>query len=175
MPIYSRTVIEEVIATHSVLRTHFDLASYSEPIQLVFRLPDSVVEVEDIQDLSEAQQDAMLERWLDEEKGQPLSLSKPLRFRIHQRSKESLQFTQINHHALLDGWSVASLHAEIFRRYLSALKGNQTPIQYGKSSFRDFVGLERQTLRSKEAREYWERRRSDFTADGDAVESSWKC
>ena len=51
----------------------------------------------------------------------------PMRVLLHRRSEESFQFTLSFHHALLDGWSVASLLTELFGRYHAHLKGAAAP------------------------------------------------
>ena len=45
-----------------------------------------------------------------------------IRFRLHRRSRESFQFSKIEHHAILDGWSEALLLTEMFGRYYSHLE-----------------------------------------------------
>jgi amino acid adenylation domain-containing protein len=159
-----RRVIEETLARHAILRTSFDLANYSEPLQLVHRKSDLSVEVDDIAELSEPQQEERLKVWLEAEKKQAFDLSRAglLRFRIHRRSAQAFQFTMSSHHAIEDGWSGASLLTEIFSSYFGALQGQESAISSPRSSFRDFVSLERQTLDWKPAREYWSRQLAEI-------------
>jgi NRPS condensation-like uncharacterized protein len=45
-----------------------------------------------------------------------------LRFQVYRRSEQTFQFTLSFHHAILDGWSVATMLTELFRSYLSVVK-----------------------------------------------------
>ena len=80
-----------------------------------------------------------------------------LRIQLHLRTDETFQFSLSFHHAILDGWSVASMLTELFRDYLSSLAGSSDDFAAAPPSieFRDFVALERQALSSVEARSYW--------------------
>src|SRR5262249_37331995 len=63
------------------------------------------------------------------------------------------------HHAILDGWSVASMLTELFQIY-SALLDEESSVTEPLSivTFRDFVALEREALKSEEGRSYWSRK-----------------
>ena len=83
---------------------------------------------------------------------------------VHRRSEESFQVTMTEHHAILDGWSVASLLTEFFEDYLALLDhegGVSAPPP--AALFRDFVALEQQALASREAADYWRRQLSGST------------
>ncbi|HVR95700.1 MAG TPA: condensation domain-containing protein, partial [Thermoanaerobaculia bacterium] len=96
------------------------------------------------------------------EKELPFDWTRPglLRFRLHRRTDESFQLSFSFHHAILDGWSVATLVAELFGTYLSLCRGEaggtaEEPGRY--HAFLRFVVLERQTLAAPEERLYWHR------------------
>src|SRR5262249_13197483 len=68
------------------------------------------------------------------------------------------------HHSILDGWSVASLLTELFQHYYYQLgKISDKDNRRQTAPFRDFVGLERTTIESEEAKQYWKERLSDIT------------
>src|SRR5216683_2242299 len=158
-----RQAIEGVLGRHAVLRTSFDLSSYGEPLQLVHARSDVVVELEDISDLSVTRQEEVLQEWVEAEKRRPFDLSQAglLRFQIHRRTPETFQFTLSFHHAILDGWSTASLLTEIFRSYFSILEGKGKVIAAPVSCYREFVELERRTLQSEETQKYWAQQLSE--------------
>ncbi|HEY6351952.1 MAG TPA: amino acid adenylation domain-containing protein [Candidatus Angelobacter sp.] len=66
------------------------------------------------------------------------------------------------HHAILDGWSVAMLLTQIFHLYFSLLEAKEKKIEAPASSFHEFVELERQTSQSEEARQYWQQQMDDL-------------
>ncbi len=75
---------------------------------------------------------------------------------VCRRSEESFQLTLSFHHAILDGWSVATLLTELLQHYWFAIGKHQQDIAPPpNSSFRDFVALERKTLDSEISRRYW--------------------
>src|SRR5438128_7715843 len=103
-------------ARHPLLRTSFDLTSYSEPLQVVHGSVDVPLWVEDLTALSPAEQEEALDSWIYEERFRRFDWSRAplLRFHVHRRSDETFQFTMTEHHAILDGWSVARLLSELF-------------------------------------------------------------
>jgi amino acid adenylation domain-containing protein len=151
---------------HEVLRTAFDLTSFSRPLQLVYNEVQVPLEITDIRHLSADLQEESLAAWVEEERGRMFEWSSAplLRFHIHLRTEETFQFTVSFHHAMLDGWSVASMLTELFRDYLSLLSGSSVPIEKPKIAFRDYVALETEALESEECRHYWIEKLGDRTA-----------
>jgi amino acid adenylation domain-containing protein len=160
-------VLQQVTQRHPILRTSFDLSSYSEPLQLVHRKVIFPLIADDISDLSADEQEKVLDVFFESEKWKRFDLSRPplLRFHIHRRTKESFNLTMSECHPIFDGWSLHSLLAEIFTRYFALLKNGTapefTPIS---SSYADFVRLERTTLESEEYRRFWDGKLQDATA-----------
>ena len=61
------------------------------------------------------------------------------------------------HHAILDGWSVATLLAELFAEYEGLrVQGPGFRVQAPALTYRDYVALEAAALASAEAARYWE-------------------
>jgi len=161
-----QTAIRQLIAHHPILRTSFDLTSYSEPLQLVHRESSVSIQMEDLRDLSSMEQEAVLDAWFEAEKRTHFDFTQAplMRFHIHRLTDEVCQFGLSEHHAILDGWSVASLLTELFQRYLAIVK--QEPLAQAEVpsvKFGDFVRLERQALASDEHRRYWHDLLSDHT------------
>src|SRR5262249_13561787 len=71
------------------------------------------------------------------------------------RSEESVQFSLSFHHAILDGWSVATMLTELFNDYSVRQTGSGASASPISALFRDFVAAERDALNSAEARQYW--------------------
>ncbi|HSF43045.1 MAG TPA: amino acid adenylation domain-containing protein [Thermoanaerobaculia bacterium] len=152
-----RRALEQVVATHPVLRTSFDMVHFGEPLQLVHREVEAAPELGDLRGLDPERQEEILAAWMEEEKRRPFDWTRaPLaRFRIDRRSEESFQFSMSFHHALLDGWSLATLMTELFRTYLALLRGEEPPAPQAAGSYRQFVALEQLALGSEESRRYW--------------------
>jgi amino acid adenylation domain-containing protein len=149
--------ITQLIARHPILRTTFDLSAYSEPLQMVWLDAPCRLTVEDLRGLSTAEQDSLLSDWLEEETHRQFDLDDvPLiRFHVHRRSDTDFQFTWANHHAILDGWSMAVMLTELFQLYTANQLGKESNIGPPPSvSYREFVALEREVLNSKAAQQY---------------------
>jgi amino acid adenylation domain-containing protein len=158
-----RTVIQELLARHPVLRTSFHLTGFSTPLQLVHRSVEVPLQAQDWRVLSSAAQEDQLSSWIEAEKRQPFDrLRAPLlRFHVFRRSEETFQLALSFHHAILDGWSLASLFTELLQRYLGLLENERTGSEPPLATlFRDFVAIEQQVLASQEAQRYWKERLS---------------
>jgi len=152
---------------HAILQTAFDLHTYSEPLQLVRRSVEIPLQVDDLRSYSETDQEPLLAFWLDQDKAQPFDwrVAPLLRFHVHLRSATSFQLSLSFHHAILDGWSVATLLTELFKLYQSLL--GQTHVEAitpPTLQFRDFVALERELLEGGETQQYWMQKLDDRTS-----------
>jgi natural product biosynthesis luciferase-like monooxygenase protein/amino acid adenylation domain-containing protein len=160
------TAVERVTAKHPMLRSAFDLANFSEPLQLVYNSVPAPLDVEDVRQLSATEQDQAIDEWLEADSKHRFRWSDApqLRYKIHVRSDDSFQFTLSRHHSIIDGWSSSSLFTELFQHYLSLLTGVELPPEPPlKLTYRDFVALEREALASTADREFWRNKLSDST------------
>lgn len=160
-----QTVLKQLLGRHPALRTAFDLSNYSEPLQLVYQTCDMPFQIEDMRDQSLEQQEDAIRNWIEAEKTRGFDSTRcPLiRFQVHRRTEETFQFTWSFHHGIIDGWSDATMIAELFHHYFSILNGEPIHIDASNSCFRDYVALERQALASEECKRYWEQKLSDST------------
>ncbi|HWM03881.1 MAG TPA: amino acid adenylation domain-containing protein, partial [Actinophytocola sp.] len=149
--------LAELTARHAVLRTSFDLAGFSEPIQLVHHNAFIPLGTTDLTGRSPADARAEVRSWRAAEQRRPLDWSTPplLRAHAHLLPDGLFALSLSFHHAILDGWSVASLVTELLRRYLARLDGTSLPMTPPAACFRDLVAGERTALRSAPATEFW--------------------
>jgi aryl carrier-like protein len=148
-----RAGLDEAARRHDVLRTSFDVHGFDEPVQLLWRSATIPLHVVELRATDPAEQDAEIERFMAEEKRRPFDLARPplVRFFAHSRDERSFQLTLSTHHAVLDGWSVATLFTELLTGYLSG--SNEPPPP--RSRYRTFVELEREAQREPDARRFW--------------------
>jgi len=157
---------QEIVARHPVLRTSFDLTTFSEPLQLVHRMATLALNVHDIRHLSPAAQDELLNAFVESERNNRFELSQPplLRFHVHQRTDDSFQFSLTECHAILDGWSLNATLAEIFSHYFMLLNQATPPLESPPAAtFRDFVMLERLAIESADGQRFWDEKLSGST------------
>ncbi|TSC26813.1 amino acid adenylation domain-containing protein, partial [Corallococcus sp. Z5C101001] len=154
-------LLGELARRHAILRTSFDLTGYEQPLQLVHREAQVPLELHDVRHVPAAEQDALLRKRVEEDRCRPFDWSRAplLRFALYRRTEKTLQFSLIFHHAILDGWSLATLLSELFRGYVNLLRG--TPVAEVAPlavTYRQFVALEHQSLTSGEGEQFWRSR-----------------
>ena len=153
-----RASLEGAVKRHGVLRTSFDVASYSQPLQLVSKEVPLPLEVIDVRGRSETEQRQELKRWIGEEKRRGIEWNKAplMRLCIHWKDDEKFQMTISFHHAIMDGWSQASLLNELFREYWHRLGREGGGIaEAPRIGYREFIRLEREAIESEECKRYW--------------------
>jgi amino acid adenylation domain-containing protein len=158
--------LAEVAARHPVLRTSFDLVGFSEPLQLVHRTVAVPLEVTDMSGQAGEAARGELRRWREAEKRRPFDWGAPplLRFHVHLLPGDTFALSLSFHHAILDGWSVATLVTEVLRRYVAQIDGQPLPVTPLATTFRELVARERALVRSTEAAAFWRDRVSDLPA-----------
>lgn len=160
--------VGRLIARHPVLRTSFDLAGYSEPLQLVHPHCEAPLEIVDLRttpaDTDAADTaDEVVAAHVWRHRHQPYQFDRPGLFHIGVfllagRIDVVLSF----HHAILDGWSVAVIVAELIQDYRhfsgAPAPAVQTP---ALPSFAEHVRAEQLSLTDAADRQYWARLLAD--------------
>jgi len=159
VPELLREAVRQVSLLQPVLRTSFDLASFDEPLQLVHAGVTAPCEIHDLRSMPPEEQEPAVAEWLRQERRRPFDWMRPplAAFHVHVCAEERFQFTLSFHHAVLDGWSSASLLTDLFQRYAALLRGEAPSTDLLGVTYRDFVALERAALVSTEARSFWSR------------------
>ncbi|RSZ60356.1 non-ribosomal peptide synthase/polyketide synthase [Massilia atriviolacea] len=154
--------LDAVVARHPVLRTSFDLRTYSVPLQLVHRDARIVADISDISAFDAARQESLIGDWLRRERANGFAPGQApmLRIFLHRRGDDSVQLTLSFHHAILDGWSVASFVTELFQAYRALQAGGRIDAPALACSFRQAVAAEQAILGSSSAAAFW----SDYLA-----------
>ncbi|MCC5626563.1 condensation domain-containing protein, partial [Nostoc sp. CHAB 5715] len=162
--------LQHVVDRHAILRTSFDLTNFSEPLQLVHQQVNAPFHVEDLRGFSPEQQQQALSTWITSEKRRNFDWSSPpfIRFFIHRLTEQSFYLTFSCHTSILDGWSKACLLTELLHHYYALLKGKSDAIEPAPTiAYRDFVALERSTLRSLppqaslDSQDFWRQKLAD--------------
>ncbi len=155
-----RAALAYVVERHPILRTSFDLATYGEPLQLVRAVAEIPLTVVDLRGAGREERRAALAEYVRAERhnGFDLSVAPLCRMAVHLLDDDGFQWTVTEHHAIFDGWSLASTFAEIMRLYRSPAEQRPAP---PRSAYRDFVAAERAALDSPETEEFWLARLED--------------
>ena len=161
-----RQALAKLASRHPVLRTSFDLDGFSQPLQLVHREAEIPLGIEDLRGLSPEERKAAAQARFKEEKVRRFDWTQaPLvRFHLQILGEHEVQLTWAEHHAILDGWSVASMLADLFRLYRAELEGGASPAPPPAGVFRDFVVLEQRALTGTADWDYWSSHLADRTS-----------
>lgn len=159
--------LQQFAELYEVMRISFDLANFSEPLQLVHDTVQIPLRVDDLRALSASEQEKAIAEWLKVDRYTRLDLTQAplLRFHVHRRTDETLQFTFTAHHAIFDGWSDAVFLTGLLKLYLEILEKRSVDASPLPVSFRDYVALEKEARGSEESRQFW----MDWLSDADTT------
>ena len=153
-----RRALQAATDRHPVLRTTFRLGELSVAAQVVHSHCSVSLEADDWQSLSPSQQGQARIRFIETERRADFDLEQGplLRFFAHRLRPDGFQLCVSFHHAILDGWSLASLVAEVCRDYVALLRtGSLVAKSALRFTYRDFVAAEQRALLDSEHRRYW--------------------
>jgi amino acid adenylation domain-containing protein len=158
-----RAAVARVVERHPILRTSFDLTSYREPIQLVYPAAEVELTLSDLRARRPDAQRAEVAEFRERERRQVFDLSvAPLcRMGAHLLDDATFLWTITEHHAIFDGWSLASACSEIIENYQLLLAGHEPHHRPMRSLYRDFIVAERAALQSPESESFWLDKLSD--------------
>ncbi|TMQ67695.1 MAG: amino acid adenylation domain-containing protein, partial [Candidatus Eisenbacteria bacterium] len=157
--------VRRLVERHPILRTSFDLKSFSEPLQLVHRTAEIPIGVEDLTGLPPSAQDETLAGWVEREMRRRFDWGRPPLARLHVHLLGEERFQLALGEPFFDGWSVATFLTELLLTYAALGRGEiPPPARPLESSYRDFVALEVEALRSPAVRDFWAGKVEDATA-----------
>ncbi|MFI7241472.1 condensation domain-containing protein [Streptomyces qinglanensis] len=163
-----RTALAALLDRHPALRSSFDLAAEPGPVQVLHpRLPLPLEVDRPVPDVSggaaaEGAAVAAADAWRARQLRTPFDWQQPPLFRCHAAcaapAGEAFRLTVAMHHALMDGWSFATLVTELLRLYDAAVEDVPPSLPPLPSGVHErFVAAEQAALSSTEAAEFWRR------------------
>jgi amino acid adenylation domain-containing protein len=146
-----------VVQRHPLLRTAFVMSSERRLVQVVHQEATVAVVVEELSGLAAAEQHVRIHACIEREKYRRFiwSVAPLLRVFVYVLGASRFQFVLSFHHAILDGWSVASLQTELLNRYVHFMEGRALELTEPAALYRDYIARERQALQSARSQEYW--------------------
>ncbi|WP_338883425.1 amino acid adenylation domain-containing protein [Xenorhabdus sp. TH1] len=117
-----RKSVAATIQRHPILRSHFNLADFSEPLQLINHSIDlnHAVEITDLSSLTLAESEQLIKEYMKKRSHQDYHFDHaPLYHICLFKTVDAIEMVFSFHHAILDGGSVANLIRELFSRYLN--------------------------------------------------------
>ncbi len=154
-----RAALDLAVARHPVLRTSLDLARFSEPLQLVHHDAATHCEVVDLRDADTVDAEAVVGEHITDRRHRRYRFDRPglyhfAVFLLADRVDVVFAF----HHAILDGWSVSTILAELLQdyRYLGGSAVGPVGAE-ALPSFAEYIRAERLSAADPADREYWTR------------------
>ncbi|MFD3595945.1 amino acid adenylation domain-containing protein [Nocardia sp. NPDC058640] len=141
---------ESITARHPALRSSFDLVSYSQPVQIVRRqVPTPLVIV-----------DELVDDHAETMRTYPYDITAaPLwRLRVCPGAGDAVSITFSFHHAILDGWSAATVISELLQTYLYEIGQVPAPSDLTPSPttpLSEFVRAQQDCIADGAAQRYW--------------------
>ncbi|OEV13581.1 amino acid adenylation domain-containing protein [Streptomyces nanshensis] len=152
-----REAFGRLVERHPALRSSFDLASFSEPLQITHPAAPGGLESADLRQLDEERAEFEILRHVEERRHHDYALTRaPLwLLRAHVRRKH-VDLVLSFHHALLDGASVANVLSELLQDYAHTLGLGPGPVpESALPSPAHHARDERLALDSPEHGAYW--------------------
>jgi amino acid adenylation domain-containing protein/non-ribosomal peptide synthase protein (TIGR01720 family) len=155
---------ELIAAKHSILRTAFQLDVAGNDLQLVYKSIEVTVPAFDVRDLTDAAVKTAVEQYLEEERATPFIPEKaPLwKAAVFNQKDQNILVFQF-HHAILDGWSVASLNTELFNLCSQLIREpEQITLPLLKCTYKDFI-IESLVARNSDGNaQFWKNELEDY-------------
>ena len=152
-----RWAFDRLVRRHQVLRTSYDLAGFSEPLQVVHPAVDGALSVADLRGLPEDAAEAAVREHIEQRRFHHYEFHEaPLyHFRVVVRPS-TVEIVFSFHHAILDGWSASTLIAQLCQDYLCGLGADVAPVPGGEiPSPAWYVLEERRVAADERARRFW--------------------
>lgn len=157
--------LQLVVRKHPILRTSFNIVSFETEVQIVHKHVEVTVSYEDISKLSAQQQEARVERYLQQELKQPFNTSEaPLwRMSAFKLGGDTVGFVWQFHHAILDGWSNASFLTELNNLYATLADDPAYKPQPLIASYKDAIVQAEIDKEDRLILEFWKNELADHT------------
>lgn len=151
-----RASMDKLVARHPVLRSSFDLGTYSEPLQIVHRHVADALEIVDLRGRDDAE--AAVLAHVEERRYHDYVFDRAPLYQFRAFVQDSgLDLVFSFHHAILDGWSVASLVRELLQDYLHLIGASVDPVvEHTVASPASYVAEEQRALVSEASRRFWQ-------------------
>ncbi len=156
---------DAVVLAHDSLRTSVDMASFTEPVQLVHHAAALPVGYTDLRDRQADEQRAALRQFVDDAATAKfdLAIAPLIRLHLHQLTDTELRITITDCHIVLDGWSLTSLVADLRELHRQAVVEGRAPSLPPTPPFAEYVALEREAISSGASLDFWAATLRDLT------------
>lgn len=159
-----RGALDVLVQQHAALRSAFDIARYSEPLQLVHRAAPGGLVVTDLRGLPSEVVEERVDAHVEERRRHHYDLGRPPLYQFAPYVSDSPTGCRLDlvfsfHHAILDGWSAATLVHDLLDRYRQLQLRTADPVAPQPSpSPALHVQAELRAITAPEVQEHWRTR-----------------
>lgn len=158
-PALFRVALGKIIKKHEMLRTSFMVEEFTIPIQVVHLHSEEKAPVEyvDLSRLSQKEREAYLFTFAQDDLKQKFDITSPGLFRItvFKLNERTYGILISNHHAILDGWSYASLLTELSNVYFNLKEIPDFSPGRLKTSYKDFIKSQFENSSDEQVKDFW--------------------
>lgn len=148
-----------LVEKHAIFRTSFHPHEFGEPVQIVHRADVFVPDVEyvNLLHLQAEEKKSYLENFLAADRKQSFNFTRPgiWRLRLFHIEEQEYGFLLIGHHAVIDGWSDASLRTELSNIYMKLKEDAGYRPEPLKTTYRDYVIDQHLCRQDNTVRTFW--------------------
>ncbi|MFN5170907.1 MAG: non-ribosomal peptide synthetase [Cyclobacteriaceae bacterium] len=146
-----------LVDKHEVLRSSFHFSTFPQPVQIVHHTAHDTVLYDDISYLTAGGQESHIRGAMRRDLQQPFEPTTPglWRITVYRLGERTLGALWMFHHAILDGWSVASLQTELAHVYQSLKRDAQFKPSPLKSTYRDYVADQLLVKQDVATKSFW--------------------
>ncbi|WP_189457591.1 non-ribosomal peptide synthetase, partial [Aquimarina muelleri] len=153
-----------LIEKHSIFRTQFNFSDYNQPVQIVHKVVSFDIKHTDLSILDKQTQEKRIEEFLMLERKISFQVQEGSLYRFHIFTIDAYNKVIVFqfHHAILDGWSVASFATELYKTYFKLKKENNYLPSKIDCSQRDFIIKEQMAKQDTTAISFWKEELSGY-------------
>ncbi|MCP4149765.1 MAG: amino acid adenylation domain-containing protein, partial [bacterium] len=162
-----KRALELLVRKHTILRSGYSMHEYEEPVHIVYRYKEELLHYrhEDITHMNAKAHGEYINEALEKDSNTPFKFNgrTPLwRAQSYRLDKENICFVWICHHAILDGWSTATLMAELNHLYIRLKEDPEYGPRPLKGDYKTFVIEQILQTRERETAVFWKRELEDY-------------
>jgi acyl carrier protein len=140
------SAVKLLIQRHPILRTTFHIEHFGEPLQVTHSIQSKIIPWVAMEDLSAegvTAQEQKIKEYMANDLRTKFTFENELlwRMRLFELGRQDYCLILSFQHAILDGWSVASLIRELIEVFELRLRGVTPGVEPLKSSYKDYVAI----------------------------------
>ncbi|WP_019421600.1 non-ribosomal peptide synthetase [Paenibacillus sp. OSY-SE] len=159
-----KQAIQLLCKKHPILRTTFHINGFKEPIQILRKDAMPKICFEDISHLRKKEQKALIQDKLRNDLQNKFASQELLWYiTVFRMSEENYSLFISCFHAILDGWSAASMDTELLSIYNTLKQKKEYALVPLKSSYKDYVAIGLAKELSTDAKKFWKNTLKGYT------------